>query len=311
MRKRWRIRAGGLLLACCLLNGCSGAGPPATESVAKPASAPPIQSEVISASPDVRKITFHSESLGKDMKFNIYLPPGYNAKTKYPVLYALHGYARNEDSWLPGMEADKTADRLVKEGRIEPLIIVSPAVDNSYGFNSSDQPAKKPCADCADEGRYGDYLTKDLIAYVDAHFSTAADRSRRFIGGISMGGWAALHNSFLHPELYSKAGGHSAALYMEEWFNTGGLRHWMYPIPEMRDWRDPLLLADTEKLEGLSVYLDCGEQDNYKFYEGSELLYRKLKARNIDVQYHLSSGGHDKNYWMPKMENYLLFYAGK
>src|SRR3989338_10186553 len=32
--------------------------------------------------------------------FTIYLPPGYSAATRYPVLYLLHGIGGNEVSWI-------------------------------------------------------------------------------------------------------------------------------------------------------------------------------------------------------------------
>ncbi len=48
------------------------------------------------------KISLSSKALKKDMKVNIYLPKGYSEKNKYPVLYLIHGYTGNEDTWFPG-----------------------------------------------------------------------------------------------------------------------------------------------------------------------------------------------------------------
>jgi enterochelin esterase-like enzyme len=259
----------------------------------------PIRSEIVSSAPNVQKVTFHSSSLGKDMKFNVYLPPDYVATEKYPVLYLCHGYGGNEDSLIPDFDIDKTADELIQEEKINPLIIVTPQIDNSYGFNSES------------EGKYSDYIVQDLIRYVDDHFSTMATKEDRYIGGISMGGWVALHNAFLHPELFGKVGGHSPAVWMDYWADTGGLKSWIYPTDEIRKQRDPYLLADTADLSGISVYLDSGDQDYYKFYQGAEALDAKLQSRNVDSEFHLSPGGHDDAYWSKHVREYLLFYAGK
>ncbi len=296
------MRISHVVVACIVLlslsvTGCSNNAQPETTSVLT--NTKPIQAEVISAEPNVQKVTFYSESLGKDMKFNIYLPPGYNVKKKYPVLYLYHGYGGTENSWIPELGMDKTADEMLSEGKIKPLIIVSPQIDNSYGFNSSS------------EGDYSDYIVKDLIQYVDNRFSTDDSKESRYIGGLSMGGWVALFNAFSHPELYSKVGGHSPAVWMDEWSNTGGLKDWIYPTDEIRKQRDPLLLAETQDLKGFSVYLDCGAVDSYKFYQGAEALNEILQSKNVKSEYHLSPGGHDDAYWMEHLRDYLMFYAGK
>jgi enterochelin esterase-like enzyme len=287
-----------ILLISTLVTGCINEGQSKITSDNLTINGP-IHAEVVSASPNVQKVIFHSESLGKDMNFNIYLPKGYEETKKYPVLYLLHGYSGNEDSWLPGLGMDTTADEMLSENKINPLIIVSPQIDNSYGFNSTSL------------GNYSDYIVTDLIQYVDSHFNTDATREGRYIGGLSMGGWAALHNAFQHPELYSKVGGHSPAVWMDDWTNVGGLKGWLYPSEEIRKQRDPFLLAETQNLEGMSVYLDCGDADSYKFYQGAEALYHKLQSKKVNSEYHLSPGGHDGEYWKSHMRDYLLFYSGK
>ncbi|RAU92610.1 esterase [Paenibacillus sp. YN15] len=253
---------------------------------------------MISSSPDVRKLTFKSNALGKDKRFNIYLPPGYSSGSDaYPVLYMIHGTGNNENQWMPDLGLDTAADKLIGENRIRPLIIVTPQIDSSYGLNSEEK------------GLYSDYLTQDLVSFVDKHFRTLPSREDRYIGGLSMGGFAALNNAFRHPELFSKVGGHSPALWMDYWADTGDLQAWLYPDEETRKARDPLSLAETADFEDLTVFLDSGKHDGYRFYEGSELLYNKLLEKGIQVEYHLWDGEHTKNYWSSHTEDYLMFFA--
>lgn len=247
----------------------------------------------------VQHVSFRSAALDRDMNLNVYLPANYDPEQRYPVLYLVHGYGGDERAWID-LGIDKAADRLIADGKIKPLIIVTPEMNNSYGINSS-------------QGMYEDYLAKDVVGYVDANYSTIADRSGRSIGGLSMGGFISLHTAFLHPDLFSKVGGHSPAVFVDDWSTTGGvngLKAFLYPTDELRRERDPLLLAETLDLSTLDVYLDCGDQDYYKFYEGSEKLYKLLQSKGVSVQYHHKPGEHDGAYWTSMAEDYLLFYDG-
>ena len=62
------------------------------------------------------------------------------------------------------------------------------------------------------KGRYEDYLLDELIPFVDNTFHTILDRSARYIGGISSGGYTALSIGLRHQELFSKIGGHMQAI---------------------------------------------------------------------------------------------------
>ena len=258
----------------------------------------------------LNKIVLHSQALKKDMKINIYLPADYSTSERYPVLYMLHGYSGNEDNWMPDLRLDKTADRLIDEQRIKPVLLVAPQIDNSYGFNSTGVPWKEgesPRPDMSD-GMYEDYLFKEVIPYIDSHYSTIAAKEGRTIGGLSMGGCAALHLAFAHPDLFCKVGGHSPALFLNQ--SRSDIEKWLYPNKELQAERDPLILARDKDLGDLNVYLDCGDQDSYRFYEGCDKLFAILQAMGVDVQYHLNPGGHEGSYWEANEEKYLLFYAG-
>lgn len=85
------------------------------------------------------KVSFYSEALGQNMRMNVYLPPDYEAKEKYPVLYVLHAYKLNEDHWFQALHITEQADTLIAAGKIEPMIIVAPEIDNSWGMNSADE----------------------------------------------------------------------------------------------------------------------------------------------------------------------------
>ncbi|WP_340022521.1 alpha/beta hydrolase-fold protein [Paenibacillus sp. FSL K6-1096] len=291
-----------------LLEGCSSVN--SSEPAADKAEATPLQT------PGLQQLTFRSEALDQDMRLSIYLPEGYNTQQRYPVLYFIHGYGSRESDMFEGLKIQQNAEQLIKDGLIEPLIIVSPQMDNSYGLNSSPVYNVNNPGDPSAlyRGRYEDYLVKDVVGYVDTHFNTRADRKSRYIGGVSMGGFISLHAAFLHSDVFSKAGGHSPALFLDDWSAVGGangLIQFLYPTEALRQERDPILLAEKLELTDMGVYLDCGAEDSYRFFEGAEKLYTLLKDKGVPVEYHLRAGQHDGDYWMGHMDEYLQFYAGK
>ena len=87
-----------------------------------------------------------SRALKQDMAVSVYLPAGYgehgDSRDSYPVLYMLHGYTGSETTWMPGLKLQETADTLIADGSIGPLIIIAPNIDNSYGIDSAEEPSQ-------------------------------------------------------------------------------------------------------------------------------------------------------------------------
>ena len=146
----------------------------------------------------VTRVTFHAQSVARDMAFNIILPAGYERGGKrYPVLYLLHGRGSNLDAW-PKMGVPEHASE-------HDLIVVMPDVGSSWYVNWAQSGGEE-------KNDWEDYITKDLISFVDGHYRTVASREGRAIDGFSMGGYGALTLGFLHPELFCSVNSHSGAL---------------------------------------------------------------------------------------------------
>lgn len=252
----------------------------------------------------IRKIQFRSESLDKLMNMNIFLPQDYSSGEKYPVLYLLHGAGGNEDSWIKDIKIDKLASTLIADQQIESLIIVMPNYDNSYGTNYSSQTHSEHGRDY---GMYEDYLTKDIISYVDTHFHTIQSPEGRYIGGLSMGGFAALHIAFNHQDMFSKVGGHSPAMFLDA---TTDLK-WLFNNEQMRESTDPIYIAAAIDFGHLEIYLDHGDRDMGHVIDSTQFLHAELEEKSAHVQYHIFKGEHNGSYWRTNAQSYLKFYAGK
>jgi enterochelin esterase-like enzyme len=295
--KRSLMRMTGIILFT--ITGCSAAPAAAPQSSTSPTSNLP--------SPVVQKITVNSPSLQKHLEVDVYLPPYYNPQQKYPVLYVFHGKDGNADSWMDGAQGqdsvrvDHAASQLIASGKIRPLIIVSPELDNSYGVNTSTVTTS---VNGYSRGLYEDSFIKDVVPYIDEHFSTIASREGRFVGGLSMGGFAALHDALLHPDMFSKVGVMSAALWV------GGppdVLGWIYPTEAAKAERDPITLAQRGKVSrDLSVCILEGSSD--PFFYADRFLYKALHHAGVNVTYREYAGGHNYEFWGQHASELLLFF---
>jgi enterochelin esterase-like enzyme len=296
-RRTFAGAAGALLAtlaACPLLAACGSDFKKTVDAL------PPPRTEA-----GLERFEFRSSLLKKTMGMYVYLPPGYKPGTTWPVVYLLHGYRNDEIEWFEYHHLGEVADRLIAEGKMEPVIIVAPRMDNGWGLDSGEPEMDGPTPKTAlYRGPYESYFLREVMYLAETRYGASRERAKRSLGGISMGGFSALHIGFRHPELFAKIGGHSPAIRgwdVPEFF--------IYSHERKRSEHDPIELARTRDLKGARVFLDCGEED--ELFEGARELAGVLKERNVDVTFYAAPGGHNGAYWHANLERYLLFYAGK
>ena len=147
-----------------------------------------------------------------DREVRVYLPPDYYESTskRYPVVYLLHGFYSDHNGWWEGVEGvliiniEEILNGLISEGEIEPMIIVAPNSYNRY-FGSK-------YANSSTAGLWEDFITQDVVSYIDAHYRTLAVRESRGIAGLSMGGNGAIKIAMKHPELFTALYSNSAGI---------------------------------------------------------------------------------------------------
>ncbi|OBR92068.1 endo-1,4-beta-xylanase Z precursor [Clostridium ragsdalei P11] len=257
----------------------------------------------------VEKINFYSNILRKEMAVSVYLPKVHNDPAPLPVLYFLHGRSGNENILLE-LGIDTKADEMINSGKIKPIIIVCPRYENSRGLNSSlickEVPDPVNSNRVINLGMYEDYFIKEIIPLTDKTFNTIKDREGRYIGGISAGGYAALHNALRHQSMFSKVGGHMPALELK-------LEDEDKPyFKDMDIWEkyDPIHIARGSNISpDIDVYLDAGDKDEGGFYEGCSILHKILKEKGITSQNHVFCGNHSAEYIKSNIEKYLQFYG--
>jgi enterochelin esterase-like enzyme len=255
--------------------------------------------------------TLPSHILGESVHYCVMLPPGYDAATashsprRYPVLYFLHGLGDNEQSLFKGGGWDLTED-LRQKGQVSDFLVVAPEGRRTFYINSADGRV-----------RYGDFFIREFIPYIESHYSIRRERSARGISGFSMGGYGALRFAFTYPELFSSVSAQSAALITEppQQAKSGQLGVVFGNPVDVRHWNEnsPFALATRNRAHirasGLSIYFNCGTEDEFGFYQGAAELHRQLQTEGIQHEYQLYPGNHGAEYFLAHLGEVLKFHA--
>jgi S-formylglutathione hydrolase FrmB len=249
-----------------------------------------------------------SKILGRAVAYCVVLPPAFDADKarQFSILYFLHGLGDNEQFVVHSGAWNITED-MREKGELKDFLIATPDGGASFYINSKDG-----------KERYEDFLLQEFFPFIEKRYRVAAGRGHRAIGGISMGGYGALHLAFRHPELFVSVSAHSAALieklpvFIGSTPNSPRARVFgsvfgSPPDAAFWDRNSPLVLARTANLASLKIYFDCGDQDDYGFESGAATLDKVLASRRIAHEFHIYPGRHDASYFGEHLPASLLF----
>ena len=156
-------------------------------------------------------------------KVAVWLPPQYDGtgRRRFPVFYDLVGFTGSglsHTSWKPfGDNVPERAARLIHERRMGPAIIVFPDCFTALGGNQY--------VNSSAIGHYADYLTREIIPFVDREFRTAASREHRGCFGKSSGGYGVILHGMKYAKYWGAVASHSGDAYFDfvyraDWPNT-------------------------------------------------------------------------------------------
>lgn len=142
----------------------------------------------------------------------VYLPPDYDLETKeFPTVYCLTGFTGrgkmllNDSAFTPNFA--ERMDKLIAAETIKPMIVVMPDCFTRYGgsqfINSSAT------------GNYEDYLTNEIVPFVDENFRTINDKNSRAVMGKSSGGYGAMIMAMRHADIFGLACSTSGDCYFD------------------------------------------------------------------------------------------------
>ena len=260
----------------------------------------------------------NSRVLRQVMHYCVYLPSGYDESAKehpakrYPVLYFLHGLGDNEQTLFNG-GGWTILDDLRSKHELGDFLIVAPEGRRSFYVNSAD--GKFP---------YSDFFLREFMPYIEGKYRIRPGRLGRAISGISMGGYGALRFASAHPELFSAASAQSAALMPESpkqlnaAASTGlpilGVLRPVFGSPiNVSHWNaNSVFILAKQNAPGLrkvSIYFNCGQDDNYGFERGAVALHTELQQEHVNHEYHIYPGDHSITYFLSHFAEVLEFHS--
>ena len=139
----------------------------------------------------VERIKIHGASLEGNLEGDavdrdalVFLPSSYaqDRNRRYPVVYALHGYSIGAEQWSGEIRVPQTIEGAFAKGAKDMIVVLpdSKTLHNGSMYSNS-----------ITTGNFEDYIARDVVAYIDAHYRTIPARESRGLVGHSMGGYGA------------------------------------------------------------------------------------------------------------------------
>jgi predicted alpha/beta superfamily hydrolase len=241
---------------------------------------------------------FRSRFLSAHRDLVVYLPEGYeeNSQRRYPVLYLHDGQNlfNPETAYVPGRiwNVHQTADRLIAEKTIEPLIVAGVAntgPDRIHEYT----PARDPKMGGGLAHLYGRMLVEELRPFLDREYRTLHGPEHTGLGGSSLGGLVTLYLGLRYSHVF----GRLAVLSPSVWWRQRWILNYVNRVrPEPRP----------------RIWLDMGTAEGQKALHDADLLYEALRHRGwrdgVDLLYARVPGGtHDEAAWAQRVEPFLKF----
>ncbi len=246
---------------------------------------------------------FASRILRNERDVLVYLPTGYrrSPRRSYPVLYLQDGQnVFDAATSFAGVEwgADESAERLIRQGLIEPLIIVAVAntgEDRIHEYAPTrgviDSSAKRKKRSRGQLRKYGRFLLEELKPFIDREYRTKPEAESTGLGGSSLGGLATIALGLWFSKSFSRLAVMSPSIW----------------------WDDCAIYRMVEKLPRklpLKIWLDTGTHE--PGWERAAVLRDRLVEKGWrlydDLQFtEVEGANHSEGAWAARFEAVLRF----
>jgi enterochelin esterase-like enzyme len=215
---------------------------------------------------ELRVHPFSSRIFRNQRMLRVWLPPGYddaeNAR-EYPVLYLNDGQNLfDRATAYTGVEwqVDETGDRLIRDGKIPPMMIVG--IDNAavdrvkeyVPYRSWHPPVLRPLG-----RKYPEFMAGEVMPFIQGRYRVARGAENTGLGGSSLGGLISLHTVMAKPRIFGRLLIESPSLYISNrqlFRESRGFRDWPERIflgvgtrETGREGKDTEIVKDVLELE--------------------------------------------------------------
>ena len=206
----------------------------------------------------------------------VYLPPGFSASRRYPVVYLLHGMPGSPTEYLLGTDLANWADTEIGDGAIRPFIAVLPAAGPRPQYNGEWA------------GAIAAPLVEQIVPWIDAHLPTISTPRGRVLAGLSAGGFGAVDTGLRHPDLFGTIEAWSA--YFSP-LHDGPFKHASRRVLAANDpTKLAPALAATLRRDHTRFFLSTGPGHSHWFKPEQTLSFaRELHELGVAASYHVYS----------------------
>ena len=227
----------------------------------------------------IEMVEYNSATVGTKRHMLVYTPPGYDRGKKYPVLYLLHGIGGDEMEWENNGAPEVILDNLYADKKIVSMVVVMP----NGRAQVNDRPEGNIYSHFKAFENFEFDLIKDIVPFMETHYSAKTGPENRALAGLSMGGGQSLNFGLGNLDTFAWVGGFSSAP------NT---RSPEVLVP------NPQEAARKLKL----LWISCGDQDG--LINISQGIHAYLKEKKVAHIWHVDSGAHTFPVW--KNDLYLF-----
>ena len=242
--------------------------------------------------------SLYSKVLGTQMKYNVYLPDGFEkGKTRYPVVYLLHGLSDDYTAWRDKGQMQIVTDELMRSGEARPMVIVMPGAGCADVHNSFNGYFNQP------GWSYEDYFFKELLPAAEKKYRCGGAKGKRAVMGLSMGGGGSTVYCQRHPDMFSSCYAMSPWLDEKSAEVQGDSKAKDNLELTCRSVREHSAIdfvananeATLKKLRTVAWFIDCGDDDfllhlTFDFYQ-------RMRAAGVPAELRVRDGVHNWEYW--------------
>jgi predicted alpha/beta superfamily hydrolase len=263
---------------------------------------PELTAELAAAGPgQLRKHEkFSSRFLSKKRDLVVYLPGIYEKRPdlRFPVLYLEDGQNLFDPatSFIPGQywRVGETADALIAQGAIQPLVIVGIYNTGKQRLNEY-TPTRDRKLGGGKADKYGRLLVEELQPFIESRYRIAQGPSNKGLGGSSLGGLLTIYLGMQFPQVFGKL----AVLSPSVWWNQRAILKSVARAklsePRSRIWLDVgTNEGGTRTVENVTFLRDA--------------LLQKGWQENRDLHFEIFPGAqHNESAWAQRVAPFLQF----
>ena len=224
----------------------------------------------------------------RKIRYSKYLPAELDQTQPVPLIINLHGGGGSEEDLKGFID---TIGEVTASGAIPPAVWSMPGAGRSFYMDYQDRSA-----------HWESIIIKEYLPHLlETH---NIDTDRIYLMGISMGGMGGLRLAFKYPEKFAGVAVLEPAIeaslrwedispidsfyradqYEEKFGAPVNADYWEANHPSA------IAAANPDRLKGLAIYFECGDQDFLNLHRGAEYLHRILFDSGVLHEFRLVRG---------------------